>query len=144
MTLLNPLSLSVATHLSLDSIRATWWNPSDLAASASPPQPENRSTTVRTTVVDGLSALSCLLSSRLGTPSKQEVAVLSSGLLTPSSGCEVIGSVGWVSTPSSGMFTTGLKVSVGSTPSFGGNGDGGGWVVGKGGTVACSNGAEAS
>ena len=121
MTLLNPLSLSVATHLSLDSMRARWWNPSDLAARASPPQPENRSTTVRIgTLVGDLSTLSCLLKSRLVTPSKQEVAV-----------CASVGT----STPS---------CRVDNTPSSGGRGGcgSGGWVVGKGGTVVRKDGAE--
>ena len=84
MMLLNPLSLSVATHLSLDSTRARWWNPSDLAAWARPPHPENRSTTV---LVGGSAALLLLLwSVSVFTPSKRAVRLSVVGC-TSSSGC---------------------------------------------------------
>ena len=78
MILLNPLSLSVATHLSLASTRVRWWNPSDLAAWAKPPHPENRSTTVLWV----RAAPSCLFKCMSFTPSKLTCA----GLTTPSFG----------------------------------------------------------
>ena len=83
-TLVNPLSLRVVAHLSLDSMRARCRNPSSLAAWASPPQPENKSTAVRSVAA----ALSCLLEHRLVTPSKLAVSVILTrvvGEVTPSS-----------------------------------------------------------
>lgn len=173
MMLLNPLRLSVATHLSLASTRVRWWNPSDLAAWARPPHPENRSTTVLWVVG---AAPSCLFECRSFTPSK----LAGAGWSTPSSG--VLGcsrSAGGVvlcgcsATPSSGLLFTPAKLAGAgsSTPSSGllrgfvsvsvtvtvwvvGGGKGGssmtpssgggGWVVGEGGTAGGSCGTEVS
>ena len=124
--LLNPLSLSVATHLSLDSTRARWWNPSDLAAWARPPHPENRSTTV---LVGGSAALLLLLwSVSVFTPSKRAVRLSVVGC-TSSSGCG--GS--WVVVD--GGIASGSCGVGGCTPSCGCSG---GWVVGDGGTAGGS------
>ena len=156
MMLLNPLSLSVATHLSLASTRVRWWNPSDLAAWARPPHPENRSTTVLWVVG---AAPSCLFECRSFTPSK----LAGAGSSTPSSGvlCGFVsGSVGGgegcgcSATPSSGVPCCVVSLSVAvvswvvgwgkggclTTPSS----DGGGWVVGEGGTAGGSCGTEVS
>ena len=111
-TLANPFSLRVVAHLSLDSIRARWWNPSSLAAWASPPQPENKSTAVRLTTV--LSALSCLPDLRLVTPSKREASARAAAWcgesMTPSSLCRAAVASkldGCVATPSFGVVAIG-------------------------------------
>ena len=134
-TLVNPLSLRVVAHLSLDSIRAKWWNPSSLAAWASPPQPENKSTAVRLTAV--LSALSCLSELRLVTPSKRAVsastASFAGGEIASTRGAAgASGSVGCVATPSLRVVVIehpvpGRNVDtwVASTPSSRVMGDGG-------------------
>ena len=148
MMLLNPLSLSVATHLSLDSTRARWWNPSDLAAWARPPHPENRSTAV---LVGGSAALLLLLwSVSVFTPSKRAVRLSVVGRISSSGWVVVDGGVGGF-TPSSGCsggWVVGNGGSAGDSCGVGGftpsSGCLGGWVVGSGGTAGGSCGAEVS
>ena len=95
---------------------------------------------MRSEVVGIPSALSCLLKSRLVTPSKREVAVWSLVLSTPSGrvdgslvSLESSGGLGigcWVSATPSSRVVGGVKVSVRGTPSSVGKGSwvGGGWV----------------
>ena len=93
----------------------------------------------RSKVVGISSALSCLLKSRLVTPSKREVAVWSLVSSTPSGrvdGSRVLlessgglGIGGWVLATPSSRVVGGVKVSVRGTPSSVGKGSwgGGGW-----------------